>query len=175
MPQAAITTQGAPFQIRSGSFSANPAQYDTVFRTDIGLQFYYDGTRWLTVTKYIIAFPFLSALSGSNFASQVATYQDLDMWLEKVIYSTFVATTNTGAAFWTIEASKSDTNAASTSFGTVSTAADSANVRSIKAITINAALGTAAVYPILFNGATKTGSPGTLDYGASLVYRLIGT
>jgi hypothetical protein len=158
------------------SMPGSPATNDIVWRTDLGIQFYYDGTRWLS---HLLATPFPAVINtgGQVFTSQLCTPSfDYDIYVEKVILTTYVATTNSGVSYWSFAAYKSDTAAAATQIGsTVNTSADSANTRLRKTITVGAILGGSATYPLLYVTNTKTGTPGNVDFTPVLVYRLIGT
>lgn len=154
---------------------AGPTAGDLFYRTDLQLLIEYDGTRWLTVTQYQTPFVSVLAQSGQAFNAQQAANFDFDMWIEKVMCQVYVAVTNTGAAYWTLTFAKSDTAAVATTLGTVNTSADAPSTRLRKTITVGAALGGSATYPLLYVTNAKTGAPGTIDYVCTLVYRLIVT
>ena len=48
------------------SFPGSKATNDRYYRTDLGLEFYWDGTRWLTTTLYVCDMPGSPLSSGVN-------------------------------------------------------------------------------------------------------------
>lgn len=158
------------------SFPGSPATDDVFYRTDTDLLFFYDGTRWLTLNRYVFNFPLVNGATGSDYGSQIQTYPVLDMWLEATYYTVYVSTTNNGSNYWSIQPKKSDVAAGATSLGTaINTSAGAANVRLQFSITMGAALGSGATWPVVFNEALKAvGNPGALSYNSLLAFRLIG-
>lgn len=160
---------------KATSMPGAPATNQMCFRTDLGLLFYYDGTRWLSVNKYMEPFPAASSIAGTSFVMQMSPYQDLDMYVEKLMAFSYVASGNSGSAYWTITLQKYDAAGTGTSLGTFNTSADTSAVRTLHSITVNAALGGSATYKALIADIAKTSTPGNVDVYANLVYRLIGT
>lgn len=165
------------------SMPGSPATGQRVTRTDLKLDFFYDGTRWLSTTYYRETLPnavvgtqassFSASFSMGRWAPWHTTY---DLWLEDFYTSTLVNTTNTGAAYWSLALKKyqSDYSTSST-IATYATSGDTAGVGKTAKTAIGALL-TPATYVIIQVEGSKTGSPGTLALpGLALGYRLVGT
>lgn len=157
------------------TFPVSPVVGQRFFRTDLGLDCYWNGTYWLTVQLYEMGVSGTDTLfptAGSPITTaRFAIRQDYQLWVEKIRVVTFVSTGNTGAVYWSLEASRRNAANTSVSLGTVTTQSDTNANWVSKTITINAALavGTLQVQIV----ATKVGAPGTLYAPASLGYRLI--
>lgn len=150
---------------------------DRIWRTDRGLEYYYDGTRWLTTTLYRESFSV-----GNNFNSFAASaavgrmspwHTTYDLWLVNLYTSYFVATTNDGTHNWTMTFAKADATNASTTIVTFTTNADAANTFLTRETAIGA-LFVPATYKHLRLDATKNNTPGNLTIAAALSYRLVG-
>lgn len=74
------------------------------FRTDLGFDCYYDGTRWLTIHEYhvpITMFGDQTAAANGNFTGPELR-SDYAPYITRIVTGYHVATTNNGANFWTI-------------------------------------------------------------------------
>ena len=162
------------------SFPASKATGDRYFRTDLGMEFYWDGTRWASVIESSLAGSSRTAV-GTGFTATQAnvanfTVPGVDCYLTTCRVVTYVASANTGSAYWTIDLSKLATNNTPSSLGTTSTGTtpDSNTTWTPHVITINAAVN-AATNPALVLGVTKTSTPGGLILSWDLRYRIIAT
>ena len=129
----------------------------------------------MTVNQYVATFAPQLNQAAAVFNAQMGTNPDFDWWIEKFTAEVYVIAPNTGAAYWTINFNKSDPAAGATLLGTFNTSADAAATRLVKQVTVGAALGGAAAWPLVFATNAKTGAPGNVDYVCSIVYRLIVT
>lgn len=164
------------------SFPASKATNDRYWRTDLDLEFYWDGTQWLSTTLYRepIVMPDTGTITNAltvnssigRFTPWAATF---DLWLVAMYTTTFVSTTNNGTNFWTIALKKYQSDfATNVTAASRSTSADAASTV-IKAETAIGALWVPATYPIGQIEATKTLTPGSLSAPAvALSYRLVG-
>jgi hypothetical protein len=159
------------------AFPNSPATNSRFWRTDLGMEFYYDGTQWVSSQL------FSRSKSTGDVAENTTTagnwgrwgfHGATEVWLDTCWLELYVATTNTGSAYWTASVRKLTTAGASTSFGTVNTSADAADTILPKSIAIGAVLAV-ATYPWVDLAMTKTSSPGNLRITANLTYRLIAT
>lgn len=167
------------------SFPGTPATNDLFYRTDLGMLAYYDGTRWLTVNRYHLPIPPASTLSatGDYSASNGAAFRAAvwngvyDLYLVDFYAMTYVASGNTGAAYWTVGLSKETKGAAysATSIVTASTGTtpDTNAQFTVHTVAINALLGTG--YGTLIVALTKTSTPGNLTCSFGVTYRLVLT
>lgn len=163
--------------ISSGtSFPGSPSNNDLFYRTDRDLLYFYNGSIWLTVNKYIAPFPYAEQLPSWSTSpvviGRISAVNGHTMYLETVDITAFVSTTNTGSAYWTIDLLRVDSANTATSIASVNTSADAASTWIQKQISVNAELASGALHLRL--SATKTGSPGNMHAPCSLVYRLKG-
>lgn len=155
------------------SFPASKATGDRFWRSDLGLECYWDGTRWVTCQQYTTPFMVQGALvpltaANSFYAPMVnGAY---DMWLEKIVAATQVAATNDGSNYWTLQFNR---YLSGTSLGSFTTAADSAGTSTAHTITVNAVTGTTDVF--MGFSMQKTGTPGGIYAMVQGFYRLIVT
>jgi hypothetical protein len=169
---------GAGSGINTGtSFPGSPATNDLYYRTDRGLLYFYDSTRWLTTNVYPLQFgqQFQSGAftgAGQTRISMAAVWSNTyDMWLIDWRYSSYVATTNNGSNYWTVELRKTD-GVSSASISAPTTASDAPDTYITHVATIGALLGTAN--DVLAMDLTKTSSPGGIYVVGLVSYRLVG-
>lgn len=150
---------------------------DRYWRTDLGLEIYYDGTRWLTVQEYTTDAWTVGLAATAQVGGHGFLVGGRDIWLLNVTGQAAVITTNNGTNFWTIAAYSNNAGGAlggNTSLGSASTAAFTAGVAADISISINAVLDVSAT-PAVSIHAEKTLSPGVLRFFGRLRYREIVT
>jgi hypothetical protein len=153
-----------------------PSLGDTFFRTDRGIAYYYDGTRWLCTCQHVVPIAgAVDALAPITVTSTVAARGVAglngvyDAWVEGIQFWGFVVTTNDAANYWTLDARRAP---GAVSMASWNTSAIAANTHSGTYVTVGALLGsTIRSWDLL---VTKTGAPGGVYPGASVVYRLVG-
>lgn len=174
LPQA--TPSGTTGLAAGTSFPGSPATNTQFFRTDRGLAYYWDGTRWLTMHLYAQSFSQNGVVLPTSVADvyhQIVPWVDYDQWLVDYHLHIRVATTNNGTNFWSALLRKVDlTAAAVTTISTLTTAAEAPNNFVRLKAPINALLGT--TWTRIDVSYTKTGSPGTMSSAPMLTYRLVG-
>lgn len=159
------------------AFPGSKATYDRYWRTDLGLEFYWDGTRWVTTTLYIgtldsvMAQPVTSDNTTSRLMSWATTF---DLWLDAFYSSTYVTTTNDGSKYWTVTLRKVVGNESKTTIVSFNTSADTVNEWTQRRTAIGAAY-VAANYRLFDVGVAKTSTPGDMFWTFSMTYRLIAT
>lgn len=159
------------------SFPGSPATNDRYFRTDRGLVYYYDGTRWVTETLYHLP------LSGSDrgistITANQAHYSSATMWedlydayLVDYCWQVNIATTNNASNYWSWELQKLEATATT---GTVIVTPTSA------ALSTGWSSGRTAINAVhtdigsLRNNVNKTGTPGAFAGMFAVTYRLVG-
>ena len=151
----------------------SPATNDRVFRTDLGLEFYWDGTRWVSSTLFTLLFTptdsfFPITTGGSGRACTWDTVYGL--WLVSLYSTTYVGTTNNGSNYWTVSVKGEIT---STAYGSFTTAADTAGVYTGHSVALNQLAGSTEL-AITATYAKTAGSPGGIYGPCVLTYRLIG-
>jgi hypothetical protein len=158
------------------SFPGSPSTNDIFYRTDLALLFFYDGTRWLTTTLYVLncGFGVANSPTGNDGYNAVPT-ETLDIWLVSYIASTYVVAPNDGSNFYTCHLNKTDAGNSNTSVASFTTAADTQNNWTRHVVAIGAALGGVATYKLITTSNTKTSAPGDLYHRPAFSYRMIGT
>jgi hypothetical protein len=164
------------------SFPASKATGDRYWRSDLALEFYWDGTRWVSSTLYTAgpgAFDgsttanlngWPESTSGAVVGRMALWHADFAIWLVSLYATTYVQTTNSGSHYWTVSIVGGVT---ATSYGGVSTAADSADAYTGHSAALNVAAG--ATERSLNLTVTKTaGTPGAIYAPSIVTYRLIG-
>ena len=156
-----------------------PATNQRVTRTDLGMDFYWDGTRWLSVAIHKIVFGQAGALTWPLAANTtVAARASLpmgttyDYYLLNWEWGSTVLTTNTGAAYWTTVLRKFNT-AGSVTLATVNTSADTADTVYHKTTALNVLLGS---FTQFYTDGNKTSTPGDWRLMSGYITcRLVGT
>lgn len=160
------------------SFPVSPTTGDQFFRTDLGLDCYYDGVRWLSKQEYEIG-------SGLNEGSQsfasttpfipwrAPVRSDYSLYMTRWVVTSRVNTTNTGSVYWTMELFRQAGDTTGTSLASFNTSADSPGTIVQHDQVLNVVLDSSAKN--LFANATKTGSPGAMHLISAAYYRLIVT
>lgn len=158
------------------AFPGTPSTGDRFRRTDIDyMVFFYDGTRWVTEQMFTMTGTERALNAGGSTTSptrfkQTPIHHTLDIYAVRLDADWFVASTNNGSAFWTLDIKNL---AESTTHVTVNTSAMSANTWTSQAWT------TGAVIPASDLGLmwilTKTSTPGAFTVATTLYYRIIAT
>ncbi len=161
---------------KATSMPGSPATNQMCFRTDLGLLFYYDGTRWLTTELFVYPLDLINPSQGvTSFAQQMMPVQILDMWLDSIKVWATATVNNSGSAYWTATLQKYTAAGTPTSITSVNTqTATTANTSVLLSSSIGAALGGSTYHRIILDWAS-TGSSGNLQALGQLLYRLIGT
>lgn len=159
------------------SFPGSPSTNDLYYRTDRGIIYYYDGTRWLSIGLYTMNFSNRGAdepyTANSGAAVWVSTpAADYDLWLVTFYCSVNPQATNDGTHYWTIGLTKEGPTG-NASVTTVNTSASTQGVWAQLKSNIGALLG-ATGYDHLYCPITKTSTPGNLYFVPSVTYRLVG-
>ena len=186
------TLKGSGLINRTGTaFPASPATGDHYYRSDIGLEFRYDGTRWLSVDQFITKssaeantstwYVDLAATTTSVLRAPFAAQAGTDIYVEKCMFTGFVNSGGTalGASHkWNALFNKVAVDNTATSLGNVDIASGSSSAWRQWIVTVNAVLsGTYATYPTIRLDMTKTGTPGSVNVGGgmTITYRLVQT
>lgn len=167
------------------SFPGSPATNQRYFRTDRGIEYYYDGTRWLSTQLFdlTLAIRSAAALSGNGtFNVPVNPKHTINgIWVEGIT-GAFVpvtvaqSTSNFFTLTCTIYTSGNLTATSLTLTGTTDTKTFTVTgpwyEMDVGVTSVTAALSSG---PFLFQAfLASTGSPGTYFFAAVMQYRLIG-
>jgi hypothetical protein len=168
------------------SFPASPTTGDRYWRTDDRLEFFWDGTRWLSTTLFRLLFASgpLSAAGGSDsikatglgfMLTPVPTLVGgTDIWMEDLITTFLISggTALSGSHSWVGTFNKRPAANTDTLVETVTINSGSLSVWRTDVQPIDALLGAFLIYG--FNW-TKTGTPGNLFAMAEMTYRVVET
>jgi hypothetical protein len=175
---------GAAIWNAGTSFPGSKATGDRYWRTDLGLECYWDGTRWVSSTLYHEqmgaiegGFPtggWGNALGTQSIGRWTPWHSDYDLWLVSLYGSTYVGATNDGSHYWTVSLFKTNAAGAETSIVTFATNADTQANYTTHAAAIGAAMG-GATYKELIAKVTPTSTPGNIYPSVAISYRLIVT
>lgn len=168
----------------SGTGFPTAATGDRYWRTDTALEYYYDGTRWVT-TQLFTHNPTgpgaVLALSATGNVGRVNTDvgTGTDLWLVNCVTKFFVASGGTalGASHkWVGTVVKLDTsNNSGGTLDTINVDSGSSATWRTQTTAIAALLGTTATYPAISFAWTKTGTPGNLSMVQTLTFRVVQT
>jgi hypothetical protein len=164
------------------SFPGSPTSGDQFYRTDRNIQYYWDGTNWLsTFSQTIELIPVTSFTTGiaatTGFIMRCARLDpDYSVYVTKAevafqINTTFDVTNN-----WTTSLFRHDSTATNTTIATVAHWATgrTAGTTYVDTATINAAYSTTQAFQLRAS-FTKNAAPGTLDIsGINFHFRLVG-
>lgn len=155
------------------SFPGSKATGDRYWRTDLALECYWDGTRWLTTTLFRMDMDQANGISANTVVARATPHHTTyDLWLETFLTSTLPSTID-GSNYWTIALRKITATISVSTVVTFNTNADTTDNYTTRATAIGAALGTTnKVLDVL---ASKVLSPGALSMGSAVLYRLIVT
>lgn len=158
------------------TFPGTPSAGDRYRRSDIDyLVFFYDGTRWVTETMFVMASSPRTLEDGTSGTSprrwaQSSAHAGRSIRLVRLDLAVYVATTNNGSDYWTLDFKNV---AESTTHATLNTSAASANTWTGLSWTTGATIANTDVGLMWI--ATKTGAPGVPTMAATLYYRWIAT
>lgn len=162
------------------AFPASPATNARFFRSDRGIEYYYDGTRWLSVQVFTDALPqgdvgvlpySVTAAVAERISCPYAGTHDL--WLVELQSSFFVngGTALSGSHKWVSVLTKT-AGAVPTAIATQNIDSGASSTWRVAVVSIGALLGT--THSNFHISHTKTGTPGDLYSLLRIVYRLVG-
>lgn len=175
-----LTIQQVLGMRRGSAFPGGPATNDEFYRTDLGADFVYDGTRWVTrqVFQSISSmqsalFPFSATNLNSPRGSLMVPSGYSDAWLISYDVTFFIAgggSALSGSHKWVIDVYSIPNNDTlwTTNIDSGSSSVwrkDSGNIGALHGSTDFA----------FETDSTKTGTPGNLTFGVVIRYRLVAT
>jgi hypothetical protein len=157
------------------SFPAQPAYGNNkpFYRTDRNLEYFYDGTRWLSTTLYREPLAMQDALIPTATAATITRLPmwgtDHALWAVSLYTYTIVSGTNGASDYWTMSLYAEPGG----TFGfSLNTSAHTPNTHQRTSGAIGSVIASTEYAIILI--LAKTGAPGSLYLTAALSYRLIG-
>ena len=166
---------------RGNSFPSSPSSNDRFFRIDLQLEFFYDGTKWLSTQLFEMPYPQQDNLAATETDIRRISAPSLsdgsDVWIERVHVGGFYVAAGTalsGSHKWVITYKRlAPTTGTLTTFATHTIDSGSSSVwRAGTDVGVDALLGSDIVLTVSY---TKTGTPGNLYHYATLVYRIVAT
>lgn len=87
------------------SFPTATATGDRFFNTTHGMEYYWSGTYWLSMTEHSLQFPFWTNYSGTPNAYYASTWQQmgLRMFITNVVATTYVGAPNDTTNYWAMQ------------------------------------------------------------------------
>ncbi len=159
--------------IASGtSFPGSPTTDEMFFRTDRGLLYYYDGTRWLTVSVYAAA-AFTAYITAGGTIAAASPPVGTNVYLVEVDLSFYVSGLNDGSDYWTFTVNKYDSTYSGSSLGTYATSGDAGSTLVGATISVGQVIVQSA-YLAFGVELSATGSAGSIRTNTTMLYRLIG-
>lgn len=155
---------------------------DRFFRSDLGWECYYDGTRWLTCHEY--ALPLTFASGGSGLPSYSAglntaymnTASGYTAYWTRMACHTNAAATNNGSNYWTVTVQGINLAAsAGTTIIAFDTSADTAGVRTNHSATVSAGNALPANNYFVSAILAKVGTPGNLEMTMVMHHKYVVT
>lgn len=126
------------------SFPVSPATSDRFFRTDRNIEYFYDGTRWLSMQLFLLyPAPETGSINpitgGGNNGQRVANpfWNQYDIYVEKIQVTTILTNATTGTNYFTIQAQTGDGASAANLGSAISTQNDTQNARTAHTATLN--------------------------------------
>jgi hypothetical protein len=171
------------------AFPAVVATNDIWYRTDLGMWFAYNGTRWLCTCPHTwsatmgdaILVPTIAATTNVGRSPVPYLYGAADIWIDVVTFLWQVASGGTalGASHkWNLSMTTfiEGGTAISTTPASFDITSGTLDARHRQEVAVAALLNNGAVKVAFDFGVTKTGTPGGLRvYGANIAYRYVAT
>ena len=155
------------------SFPASKATNDRYWRTDLGMEFFWDGTQWVSSVLHHIALVNTFSLTTTPQNYYAPTDHTHDMFVTTADFDTFAGSLS-GTAYWTVTLNKVDSANSASSLGSFNQSADTSNVWTRHQIVVNAAV-TNSGFRTLTVVLTKTSTPGGVYTPCLIHYRIIAT
>lgn len=171
----------AQSSVKGTAFPGTPATNTRFYRTDRGIEYYYNGTRWLSTQVFNEVLPQFGSPVAPYTATIVsperlgAPWQGVyDLWLGdfQFVFHVVGGTALSASHKWVSVIGKRDSAGTSTTVATVIIDSGSLSVWRSSTVAIGALLGTTHFTFDITH--TKTGTPGNLYSLPRLVYRLVG-
>jgi hypothetical protein len=160
------------------SFPGSAATGDRYWRTDLRMEFFYDGTRWLSTTQRVLTMDARAAHSSSGLAATATlgnmAMPNVDIYVEDFRVIAFAsAGAFDGTNHWVITLDKLTTGNASTTIGTLTMNSQTSNNWKVWEVAVDAvvALSAHVVFRLV---ATKVLSAPNLFLASEVTYRLVG-
>lgn len=167
------------------SFPASKATSDRFYRSDLAMEFYWDGTRWLAAVPVSEPIPVNSIIAQPYAATQNGAFRTVvpqlqggsDIYLTNFWAAFHVASGGSALSAshkWVITLNKTGTGTSST-IGTVNIDSGNSNEWRAGSGAISALMNNGTTHHELDVSVTKTGTPGNLSIATKFGYRIVAT
>jgi hypothetical protein len=165
-------------------FPTSPATNDTFYREDLDMEFFYNGTRWLSTAVYEMPIPQSDNLSATE--TDVVRLRapwlrgGSDIWFEAIVHTFFVnggGSALSGSHKWVTTVKKlAVTTGTLTVIGTFNVDSGSSAVwRESTPVDVDALMNNGTTHIMLTATHTKTGTPGNFFAYMTISYRIVAT
>ena len=189
LAQGHVSRVGGVLGYDSGSsFPGSPSSGDRYWRTDLGMEFYYDGTRWLSTTLYHSHTVQENISAGSSYAAPNITLSTFnwptpaigsgsDVWLVAAEFDFFVngGTALSGSHSWVTVLGKTIGANTQTTVLTFTANSGASSVWRRDTQAIGALLNNGTTHYAFNLLSTKTGTPGPLFSHCDITFRIVAT
>lgn len=155
------------------TFPASPLTNQKFYRTDRNIQYYYDGTRWLSTQLFTVAIPSIPIATGitvsTSYGFNVPLLPTYDVWL--VSWETLMFRNATGE--WDAELYRTSAANAQTLIDTQDGSADATNTYYNRTRSLGQLIQTANVKEMRVSFQERSGTAAFIG-SASVNYRLVG-
>lgn len=157
------------------TFPSSPSAGHRFFRTDRGLEYFYDGTRWLSTTQHVAMVPYdgTAAPTATTTLAYVPIASDADIYVEKLTALMFSSGLS-GSAYWTVDLRSSTSNETEASVASVNNQSQTNSVWNRREASANTVVDTDGTIVVFRVALTKTSTPNAIQTVVSFTYRLVG-
>jgi hypothetical protein len=168
------------------SFPGSPATGQHFFRTDRGIEYYYDGTRWLSTHRMDKYIPFATnsggnqtTYTGTTLISRFHPPSNETYWVDRVTWWVRVDTTNNIFNYWTLRTGhEGNTFGGSVDLDIVTSGLTAGTAGTVVGTSFSGNpydFSGTSYYDFFLEVRKDTGNPGTLNlWGVSLRMREVG-
>lgn len=154
------------------SFPGSPATGDRYYRTDRNIEYFYDGTRWLSVTLYEHHLGNWSNQAASTTGYTASPNHVYDCWVENLYAMMFSASGLSGSAYWRGDLYFVDGASLGSVIASVSSVSNTNNEYVKEAASVGALMGTGPDGCLI--DLVKVSTSGNFFGGFLMTYRLVG-
>lgn len=153
------------------SFPLSPGTNDRFYRTDRGLEYYYDGTRWLSTQLFTVNAQVNNIDVTTNVYVCPSGFGQYNLWAVSVESAAY---RSTAVGEWDIiVTTRTAAEAVDSTLATVDGFADETNTWSVKNTAVGTLINISTAKGLMF-AFTEISGTSTLTAGAVLSYRLVG-
>lgn len=168
------------------SFPGSKATNDRYWRTDLSMEFYWDGTRWLSTQLFTLEMRWIGTGASQAISSGVTAATNgivpglqggSDIWIVGHHLRTFInaGTALDGSNKWVMTTNTLDVNDSATLIDTINLNSGASSIWRSSDVSIGALLNNGTVKYRFYTTYTKTGTPGNLNFLEQISYRIVAT